>query len=54
MEILVGLMEGMMEEGHQFMLAKKGLEDTNGSAELDEMLGAISDPSTALGMVLLF
>lgn len=49
LELLAALLERMMEEGHQFVLAKKGLEDTGGPDELREMLYAISDPMEILG-----
>lgn len=48
LELLAGVMEGMLEEGCRFMLAKKGLEDTRGTSELEELLSAISNPLVAL------
>lgn len=48
-ELLAVLLERMMEEGPQFMLAKKELEDTGRPTELGEMLDSISDPIEILG-----
>lgn len=45
MEPLAELFEKFLEEGCQFLLKKYELEDTNGVAELGEMLNSLSNPS---------